>query len=163
MNYALSNNLRARKIQTEHKSASCRRKAWHRNLPHQLSVNRPGSSTARTELSLRKSLDFAIHARIKASCYNLKQIMLYVNSISIKQNKTPPRFYIVIFPTKLLKKLKKNLLSWERTFIPWDVSQPGENTFQPDWTISSLSVNMRNIQHYFAVIVIILNRHIWYV
>ena len=89
--------------------------------------------------------------------------MLYVNSISIKQNKTPPRFYIVILPTKLLKKLKKNLLSWERTFIPWDVSQPGENTFQPDWTISSLSVNMRNIQHYFAVIVIILNRHIWYV
>ena len=33
--------------------------------------------------------------------------MLYVNSISIKQNKTPPRFYIVIFPTKLWKKLKK--------------------------------------------------------
>ena len=55
VNYALSNNLQARKIQTEHKSASCRRKAWHRNLSHQLSLNRPGTSTAHTELSLRKT------------------------------------------------------------------------------------------------------------
>lgn len=129
VNYALSNNLWAGKIQSEHTGASCRREVWHRNLSHQLSVNRPGTSTARTELSRRKSLDFAIRVCIKASCHNRKQIMVYVNSISMKQNKKPTKaLYCDLFPTKLFKKFKNFFAGSGEDIYSWGwISAWGEH------------------------------------